>query len=217
MAVNSRPYAYPYAGPKASNLQDLKEPWLRRPDESVRAYEAFSIWLKSEHRSLSDVARQLSPACSKANVARWSAKHLWQMRAFEYDAAQEEIQRLQEAKERNEMHRRHLKVSLLMQTVAVHALNEHAAKIEQGRPLNFSPEEAKALLDAGAKLERTTLGPKREHRYSRINVILGNHRWPGERCDCTCVACQSCHGAPEEQMEEEPQVIDAEDGQKKLN
>jgi hypothetical protein len=214
MAQNS--YPYPIFDNKVVESAGNREPWLRRPDESKRAVEAFSLWLRAEPRSLTHVAGKLSPPCSKANVARWSARHLWQSRAFAWDAEQEELQRQQFARDRVSMRKRHLQVAMLMQSIAAHGLAELAAKVEQKLPLNMKPEEAKALMDSGTKLERTTVGPERDRRFTKINVIFGTHRYPGEKCDCTCPACASCHGAEVEVLDDESPIIDG-DEPKKLN
>ena len=59
-----------------------------------------------------------------------------------------------------EMRRRHLSIGLRMQAIAVRALEELEAKVDAGQPLSLSAEDAKALLDTGAKLERRALGEK---------------------------------------------------------
>jgi hypothetical protein len=51
------------------------------------------------------------------------------------------------------MRRRHLKIALRMQAVALYALEELERKVAAGKPLNLGAEDAKTLLDAGGKLE----------------------------------------------------------------
>jgi hypothetical protein len=58
------------------------------------------------------------------------------------------------------MRRRHLSIGLRMQALACIALEELEAKVAAGQPLGLSAEDAKALLDAGAELERAALGGK---------------------------------------------------------
>lgn len=60
------------------------------------------------------------------------------------------------------MRRRHLELGLRMQAVALRALHELERKAEAGQPLNLSAEDAKTLFDAGAKLERTALGRRKQ-------------------------------------------------------
>ena len=58
------------------------------------------------------------------------------------------------------MRRRHLSIGLRMQALAVRALEELEQKIEAGERLDMTAEDAKTLLDAGAKLERAALDEK---------------------------------------------------------
>ena len=59
-----------------------------------------------------------------------------------------------------EMRQRHLSIGLRMQKLACIALEELEAKAKAGKPLNLTAEDAKTLLDAGAKLERGALSEK---------------------------------------------------------
>lgn len=194
------------------------EKWDRQRNESPRAFEAFKLWLNSEKRSLTDVARSSNFQCSVANVSRWARVHRWEDRAWAWDLKQEEKQRQQLARDRVNMRARHLKVAMLMQTVASHALLELASKVEQKLPLGMSADEAKALMDSGVKIERATIGPEKHREFTKINVVIGKQRYPGEKCDCGCAACVGCHGYPGDDGmgEAEPPVIDA-DEPKKLN
>ena len=170
----------------SESLQDTQStsdhhPWTRLKAESKRAYGAFLLYRDSEKRSLTDVGKQLMPPCSAPNVARWSAMYDWKGRAWAWDAHQDELQQKQEARDRTAMHKRHLKVAMLMQEIAVTALLELRAKAEQKLPLNMSAAEANHLLVEGSKLERLTLGVGKDRRqYTQINVILGRHEYDDE-------------------------------------
>ena len=58
------------------------------------------------------------------------------------------------------MRQRHVRIGLRMQALAVRALEELEAKVAAGKPLGVTAEDAKALLDVGATLEREALGQK---------------------------------------------------------
>jgi hypothetical protein len=58
------------------------------------------------------------------------------------------------------MRKRHAALGLRMQSIAIQALEELEQKLAAGKPLNLTREDAKTLLAAGAKLERTALGEK---------------------------------------------------------
>jgi hypothetical protein len=63
---------------------------------------------------------------------------------------------------RRAMRRRHLAIALQMQAIAAHALRELQTKIEGGQPLNVSAEDARKLLDAGLRLERSAKREKQD-------------------------------------------------------
>jgi hypothetical protein len=95
-------------------------------------------------------------------------------RVAAFDVEQDRRHREKMARDRTEMDRRHLKIGMLMQSVGAHALAELQQRVEMKLPLNLSADEARGLLEAGAKLERSVHGPERESRYTAIHVILGD-------------------------------------------
>jgi hypothetical protein len=152
-----------------------REKWDRRPDESQRAHAAFKMWLESEKRSLTDVARSSKFACSVANLSRWSRLHDWQGRAWAWDVRREQEEREQLARARSAMRARHLKIAMALQSVGTHALAELQGRIEQKLPTGLSPDEARAMIDAGARMERQTLGEGKEGRFTKISVIVSGY------------------------------------------
>jgi cytochrome c biogenesis factor len=152
-----------------------REKWEKRRDESPRAFEAFSMYLNSEKRSLSDVARSSTFQCSVANISRWSIAHNWKDRAWAWDLKREEEQRQQLAKDRVAMRNRHLQLALAVQGIAAHSIRELQAKIASGTPLGLSPEETKAFMDVGVRLERATLGTEKARNYTAIQVIVSQY------------------------------------------
>jgi hypothetical protein len=151
-------------------------PWHRRSDESVRAFEAFNLYLNSEPRRLSDVAAKLVPACSTPNVARWSSRYNWQGRVWEWDAEQEELRRGQEAKDRISMRKRHIALGCLLQSIAAAGLKEWQAKLASGAPLNLSADEVVSLMKVGSELERRALGEEKDHgRFTKIIVTVSGY------------------------------------------
>jgi len=151
--------------------------WDRLPGEPERAFRAFTLFRDAAAaRHVSDVGAKLSPPCTRQNVWRWSFRWRWEERAAAYDVEQDRLHRDQMARDRVEMNRRHLRVGMLMQSLGVRALSELQARADQGLPLNLSADEARALLDAGARMERAAHGPERESRFTSINVILSEQR-----------------------------------------
>jgi hypothetical protein len=176
------PYQYNPLNPAlAPQVIDAAPAWERRLDESPRAYEAFQLYLHSETRRLADVGAALTPACSAANVARWSSRHNWQSRAWSYDKEQDRIQQEQEARDRSAARKRHLSIAQQMQSVALHGLLELKAKIASGTALNMSPTEVENMMTEAIKLERLTLGVEKDRsQFTQIRVFFGTHHHPDE-------------------------------------
>lgn len=161
--------------PQDNESLSVREPWERLPEESDRAWQAFVMYRDSEKRSLTEIAQSSQFDCSVSNVSRWCVLHRWRDRAFAFDADRDEKEREQLARDRMAMRRRHLKLALSMQSIAAHGLQELQEKIRQGLPLNMTAGESNALMDAGVKLERVTLGGEgRESKYTKIVVNLGD-------------------------------------------
>ena len=158
--------------------------WDRLPGESPRAWNAFVTFRDlAERRTLKAVAEVLN--CSVQNIHRWSDRWRWSERTLAYDIHRDEVERRELARGRLEMRRRHMRLGMQMQAIAAHALRELQAKVEQKLPLNLSPDEARALMQAGARLEADAIGPEREGRYAHIVVNLGDHEYEGEGEDST--------------------------------
>jgi hypothetical protein len=181
-----------------AGLEVPHENWHRQRDESERAYAAFCLFRDSEKRQLIDVGPLLNPPCSVQNVSRWAQRHHWQDRCWAFDVRKEEDRQAQDARDRLSMRDRHLKIAMSLQAIAVYGIRELQSKIASGAALNLSPEEIKALMAEAVKMERTTLGTDRARQYTKINVIMGVHRNPGEPCGCRCPACAGCSGPTEE-------------------
>lgn len=161
--------------PQGADDEGPREKWDRRKDESVRAYAAFKMWLESEKRSLTDVAQSSKFRCSVANLSRWSRLHDWQGRAWAWDAKREQDEREQLARARTAMRSRHLKIAMALQSVGTHALAELQGRIEQKLPTGLSPDEARAMIAEGARMERQTLGEGKEGRFTKISVIVSGY------------------------------------------
>jgi hypothetical protein len=72
------------------------------------------------------------------------------------------------------MRRRRLAISHALEGLGAHALKEWQDRIRMGLPLNLSMETIALLSKTAAQLQDQALGPERESRYTKINVILGD-------------------------------------------
>jgi hypothetical protein len=189
---------------QAPQIVEAAPAWERRIDESPRAYQAFQLYLNSESRRLAEVGSKLTPACSAANVARWSSRHRWQQRAWQWDKENDRIQQEREARDRTAARKRHLAISQEMQSIALHGLLELKARVASGAALNMSAGEIENMLDSAIKIERLTLGVEKDRsRFTEIRVFFGTQTYPGE----------AGHGQPEHYEEWAPNLgEDMDDG-----
>ncbi len=165
--------------PQDAVIVEHREAWDKKPDESQRAYHAFSLSRDAEKRSLKGVATSLT--CSVQNVFWWSTRHNWKLRADAYDLWLDQQQRQEFARNRVRMRERHRQLAVAMGNVAAHGLREWQRKIASGAELNLMPEQLALLVKCSAELERSTLGIDGEHQATTINILLGSHRYSDEK------------------------------------
>ncbi len=122
------------------------KPWERQEGESVKAFEAFTVYLEmGDERSLRAVGQRLGK--SRALIERWSRTYQWVERVASYDA---DVQRKAHAKavdKRRKMVDRHISIALKMQEKALKAL-------EQMDPADIDPKNLIAMLREATKLEQ---------------------------------------------------------------
>ena len=122
------------------------KPWERQEGESVKAFEAFTVFLEmGVERSLRAVGQRLGK--SRALIERWSRTYQWVERVASYDA---DVQRKAHAKavdKRRKMVDRHISIALKMQEKALKAL-------EQMDPADIDPKNLLAMLREATKLEQ---------------------------------------------------------------
>lgn len=155
-----------------------RERWDKLPQESQRAFDAFAKYRDAERRSFKIIAEQLN--CTPQNIFQWSSKFDWRGRCDAYDVEQDRLQRADLARSRVRMRDRHLRLSIAMQGVAAAALNEWQQRIAQKLPLGLSPEQISMLCKCATELEHRTVGAEGEHKFTTINVVLGEHRYGDE-------------------------------------
>jgi len=149
-----------------------RQVWQRMPQESAKAYAAFSKYRDmAERRTMARVAEM--SGCSSQNVERWARRWAWTQRTYEYDLVQEENFREQASRDRVAHRRRQIQIGQALQSVAVAGLNEWRARLEQKLPLNLQPEQIATLLKLGDELEARGLGEDEGlSRFTRIVVNL---------------------------------------------
>jgi hypothetical protein len=109
------------------------------------------------------------------NVARWSARHQWQARAADYDCYVDEQDRAEIARGRSAARKRRLAIAHALEGLSAHAIKEWQVRLAAGLPLNMSLETAALLSKTAAQLAEQALGPEKENRFTKINVIIGSY------------------------------------------
>ena len=122
------------------------KPWERQEGESVKAFEAFTVYLEmGDERSIREVAQRL--AKSRALIGRWSVTYQWVERVAAFDADVQRKAHAKAVKKRRNMVDRHISIALKMQEKALMAL-------EQMDPADIDPKNLIAMLREATKLEQ---------------------------------------------------------------
>ena len=124
---------------------DTKQ-WERQEGESVKAFEAFTVYLEmGDERSIREVAQRL--AKSRTLIGRWSVTYQWVERVAAFDADVQRKAHAKAVKKRRNMVDRHISIALKMQEKALMAL-------EQMDPADIDPKNLIAMLREATKLEQ---------------------------------------------------------------
>lgn len=111
------------------------KPWERQPGESDKAWEAFRTYRDmAQDRSLRVVADTIGK--SKSLVDRWSSRHQWNRRAYEWELELDRQARMETVREAAAMVKRHAQQSQLFMTALTQPAMALIRKI-QGDPQFF--------------------------------------------------------------------------------
>lgn len=129
--------------------------WERQPDESVKAYEAFSVYRDlGVKRRLDDVATKLSK--STTIMGRWSSQYNWIARVTAYDdyidrEARKKLDR-EAIRRKADMLRRHADTGKALQAFGL----QHVRTNQMTGPLRSA--DAIAAISKGVEIERKSEG-----------------------------------------------------------
>ena len=136
------------------------KPWERQEGESVKAFEAFTVYLEmGDERSIREVAQRL--AKSRTLIGRWSVTYQWVERVAAFDADVQRKAHAKAVKKRRNMVDRHISIALKMQEKALMAL-------EQMDPADIDPKNLIAMLREATKLEQEMRTAAVDERRSAI-------------------------------------------------
>jgi hypothetical protein len=156
--------------------QSLQNPWDRQPQESHKAFAAFTLYRDlAGDRTLQRVAEELR--CTGANVRRWASRWNWRYREREWDIYQD--QRAQEAqiRERMLMAARQAQTAVSMQNIAAAEMEKLRTSLdtsEPGKRRGLSPSEIAKFLEVGSRIERNARGEPGADSVAKIELIFGN-------------------------------------------
>jgi hypothetical protein len=117
-------------------------------------------------RSLRKLAADAKTTSKLRQLQHWSSRWKWVERCQKYDDYLEYEDRLQQEKERREMHKRHAKIAVLGQNVVVKGIEKLLADLEQGNR-NPTASDLGRLLDVAVRVERLARGePSDSHEVA---------------------------------------------------
>ena len=142
--------------------EEEKHEWDRQPRETSRSYELFCVYRNlGPERSLTKARESAEgiPSVPRLKVlcVRWN----WVDRARKYDDYLEHQDRLQQEKERREMRKRHAKIAVLGQNIAVKGLEKLLASVQEDEKA-VAPAVLTRLFDTSVKVERLSRGEPTE-------------------------------------------------------
>lgn len=144
-----------------------KHEWDRLPRETSRGFELFCAYRDMGiERSLRKLKQGTAGAPNVNRLKRLSTRWNWVERCRAYDDYLEHQDRLNQEKERREMHKRHAKIAVLGQNIAVKGLEKLLTRV-QGEDQAVAPSDLTRLLDTSVKVERLSRGePTESHAVS---------------------------------------------------
>lgn len=140
----------------------MADPWERRPNESVRAYQAFEAYRSlGPNRSIDRAWRHArgipdSPQRAPRRWQVWSRRWEWVARVAAWDAEEARKRREAEVDAIRAMCERHVAIALELQAKAL-------ARLESLDPDTLTPREVMLWTVEAAKLERLARGMAKEH------------------------------------------------------
>jgi hypothetical protein len=119
-------------------------------------------------RSLRKLAADAKTTSKLRQLQHWSSRWKWVERCQRYDDYLENQDRLQQEKERREMHKRHARMGMLAQNLAVRNLERMINDFEKDQKQGIAtPIQVARILEIGVKVERLARGePTDSHEVS---------------------------------------------------
>lgn len=139
------------------NETGIKEIWVRRKDETAKAFDAFCKYRDyGPQRSITKVVRHHEMKETVASLwFRWSDKFSWVKRVNAYDNHLEEIRRIQKEQDFADRESKHLTITKKIMEII-------EKKLETFDPEELSQNNLMDWLKEGIAIERTGFGKNGE-------------------------------------------------------
>lgn len=143
--------------------REKRRPWERRPDESEKAFEAFSLYRDmGSKRTIAAVAEKLQK--SRQLIQRWQKRYEWAARINAYDNDIEKKAHEALKKEAVEIRKTHLQIAAQLELKALKALNLL-------QPEEMGPKDIKEMLKLALEVEQRLVleSAGRENHYEPLD------------------------------------------------
>lgn len=154
-------------------MSDYKKPWERQPGESVKAFDAFEVYLyMGSQRSIRAVSEKLSK--SEALIKRWSSQWYWVRRVAEFRS--EDARQAREARNNaiREMQDRHYQLGMGLESMATYELEILQAKASA--ELDKNPVERLSVANISQLLRFAELGSRIQREAKGVGVKFGGNQ-----------------------------------------
>ena len=144
--------------------EEDRDPWERRSDETLPAWEAFVVYrdlgLRRSQRKTCDAL-----AKNRTTVQQWAAKYDWKRRCEAWDAEIDRKRREEEIEGVRKMRRRHIEAAEQLQDVGIAKVKDLKTKKERAK---MSATEAVRFIREGVNIERVARGEPEDVLEARV-------------------------------------------------
>jgi len=159
-----------------SKRSEPENPWDRRREESDPAWEAFVLYrtMSPGERSQRRVADKVGK--NENLIGRWSSRHDWVNRCFEWDKHVDYQTRTAEIEAVKEMRKRHINMAGGFFAVVGVELNKLLRIVREASDLVLTPDQLQRLGEFATRLERLNHNEPDNIFEQRSTVTLDDRR-----------------------------------------
>lgn len=144
--------------------------WERQPNESARAFKAFTIYRgMGDERGVLAVRDRAGGPYSHKTLLGWAEKHHWVNRSLAWDRMLDRRRQRAHIEEVEAMERRQVQAGQVLQDVGLKYVKE-GLNTKEDRLKNLTATAALRFIDRGVDLEREGLGLDKPESAGDVNV-----------------------------------------------